>query len=765
MNFIAVAVCSLILPGTSYAASGPAPGFDQTIRPFLSKNCMPCHGEKMKSGGLNLDLYKSASDVTARRDSWESILIKVRTGEMPPAGFPRPAETDIASFHKWIGTEFARADKGVKPDPGRVTARRLNRYEYNNTIRDLLLVDFKPADDFPADDSGYGFDNIGDVLTVSPVLMEKYLNAAERIAAKAFGSEKLPKPHVERHKRDTTRASQNPAIYDVTHKFPYEAEYVLRAGTNGNRGKDGKPLKMTLAVDGVVAQAFDVETTPGTKRQFDHRMTIGEGVRRIRIEYVDDPQPPAPGSKPFENANNSFPESLEIRGPFAPKIRAEVSRARILTCSIEDGPQQQPCVRHIVANLAHRAWRRPVTEKEVSGLLRFADIAKQEGDSLERGLEVAVQAILVSPNFLFRIERDKDPTNAALSHRITDLELASRLSYFIWASMPDEELLRAAESKRLSNPAVLAAQVRRMVNDPKAHALAENFAGQWLELRNLEMIKPDPDRFPEFDDDLRAAMREETMLFFETMLKENRPIGDFLDARFTYLNERLARHYGIEGVTGPHFRRVPITTTQRGGVLTHASILAVSSYPTRTSPVIRGKYLLENILGAPPPPPPPGVPNLDETAVGSTGSLRQQLERHRSNATCASCHARMDVLGFGLENYDAIGRWRTVDGKFPIDPGGTFPNGKSFVTPDEMKTILRGDLPDFVRCLTEKMLTYALGRGLERYDRRAVEAIGQRLAPAGYRFGDLVLEVARSMPFQMRRGEQVKEVSKAAGGG
>jgi hypothetical protein len=362
--------------------------------------------------------------------------------------------------------------------------------------------------------------------------------------------------------------------------------------------------------------------------------------------------------------------------------------------------------------------------------------------------------MLVSPHFLFRIERD--PVEAGKTQKISDFELASRLSYFLWSSMPDDELLGLAEAGRLRAPGVLDAQVKRMLADKRAAALSDNFAGQWLETRNLDSVKPDPQKFPAWGPELRDAMKTETRMFFEAMLRENRPLSEFLDARFTFLNEALAKHYGIDGVTGPDFRRVELATEQRGGILSHASVLTVSSYPTRTSPVIRGKYLLQNILGTPPPPPPPDVPALDEEKVGNSGSLRQQLEKHRTNAVCASCHNRMDVLGFGLENYDAIGKWRTMDGKFPIDVSGTFPNGKSFSTPAEMRTLLKEDLPEFARCLTEKMLVYSLGRGLQRFDRRTVQDITRKLEQSEYRFQVLIHEIVNSLPFQARRGEAVR---------
>jgi hypothetical protein len=369
-------------------------------------------------------------------------------------------------------------------------------------------------------------------------------------------------------------------------------------------------------------------------------------------------------------------------------------------------------------------------------------------------MAVALEATLVSPHFLFRIERDPNPTNPGAAHRLSDFELASRLSYFLWSSMPDAELLRVAGQNQLGKPEVLTAQVKRMLDDPKSSALVENFAGQWLELRNLNSVKPDPDKFPEFTPAMRADMRKETELFFESIMRKNGNILDFIDGKYSFLNERLAKFYGVPGVEGEQFRRVDLSPfPERSGILTQASVLTVSSYPNRTSPVIRGKYVLENILNDPPPPPPPNVPSLDDTGVGLVRSMRKQLEDHRANPVCASCHSRMDPLGFGLENYDAIGHYRTVDGKFPIDSTGTLPSGKSFANAAEMKVILKANGPAFANCLTEKLMTYGLGRGMERFDKAAIQAIGQKTADDGYRFDTLILEIAKSMPFQMRRGE------------
>jgi hypothetical protein len=459
-------------------------------------------------------------------------------------------------------------------------------------------------------------------------------------------------------------------------------------------------------------------------------------------------------SDAYNRRKNKFLDSIVFVGPY-PSAVEKPSRQKILICDPGSG---RACQRRILASLARRAYRRPVSDSEVESLVRFVDLARADGQSAEAGLQLALQAMLVSPHFLFRIERDPDPRDPNLVHAVTPFELASRLSYFLWSSTPDDELFALAETGRLREPGVLRAQVDRMLADPRASALAENFAGQWLETRNLDVVRPDPDRFRAWTPELRDAMKAETTLFFEHVLRENRPVTDFLNADYTFLNERLARHYGIDGVTGPEFRRVALETDRRGGVLSQAAVLTVSSYPTRTSPVIRGKYVLQNILGMPPAPPPPDVPSLDADGVGDTRSMREQLEIHRSNPTCASCHRNMDPLGFGLENYDAIGRWREADGKFRIDASGTLPDGQRFTTAGEMRARLASQLPQFSRTLTEKMMTYALRRGLKPYDRRAVEAVHRAVAADGYRFRTMVHEVVLSLPFGARRGEGPAEV-------
>jgi mono/diheme cytochrome c family protein len=756
----------LLRGADSTKTAAPTPeAFKTQVSPLLNKSCSPCHNDRTASGGLNVAPFAHPSSLTQYRDDWEKIIQKLRSGEMPPKGMPRPDQTQIDALSAYIKGEFEKADKLVPADPGRVTARRLNRSEYSNTIRDLLAVDFRAERDFPTDDSGYGFDNIGDVLTISPILMEKYLNAAERIAARAIGADPLPKPlEIPYELKDKNLRRLDPITVEASHRVEFDAEYTIRIGLPGERpkqadGTDAKPVTLGFWMDGKLLASKLIETKPSGLVYFnpyseeEFRLVLPEGDHTFRAGFINDEYPKSlEGKEVFNQKKNKTLNMIKFIGPFASSVE-KASRKKIFVCDPKLGA---PCIDKILSTLARQAYRRPVTKPEVAKLASFVQLAKSEGQNIEQGLQLAIQAMLVSPHFLFRIERDITPNDPAKLHPVSDLELASRLSYFLWSSLPDEELLTLAEKNQLHLPANLMAQTKRLLADPRSAAFASNFAGQWLETRNLDVVKPDPQKFPTWNADLREAMKSETRLFFEAILRENRPVSEFLDAKFTYLNETLAKHYGISGVTGPDFRRVELDAlpaAQRGGILSQASVLTVSSYPTRTSPVIRGKYILQNVLGTPPPPPPPDVPLLDETKVGEKGSLRQQMEAHRTNAVCASCHARMDVLGFGLENYDAIGRWRTQDGKFPLDVSGTFPNGKSFATPAEMRSILTKDLGEFSHCLTEKMLTYALGRGLERYDRRTVESIQQNLASNEYKFQFLVFEIVKSLPFQQKRGD------------
>jgi mono/diheme cytochrome c family protein len=724
--------------------------FKRVIAPFIAEHCAGCHDASARSGGLDLTADTSTEDIRTHRDDWEHVLEKVRSGEMPPRGAPRPPAKQIEAFTRWLGALFTRLDREIKPDPGRVTARRLNRAEYNNTIRDLLGVDFKPAEDFPPDDSGYGFDNNGDVLSLSPLLMEKYLKAAERIAAAAIPVFSPVRPTLARFRPDQKdRVKREKNAVELTFDFPFEAEYELQADVQGALSKEPLMVGLKLWLDGREVKSGELDRKSEKPWIFGERTLVTAGKHTLRAEFFADLNDPRQTPEKVDKKSSALGfNALQIKGPYnqRPPAATESSR-RIFICGHSYGQHNETCARQVVGELARRAYRRPVTKPEIDGLMRFVQLARDEGDPFEQGVRVALQAMLASPHFLFRIERDQTTT----SHRINDFELASRLSYFLWSSMPDERLMQLAGTSRLRQPTVLKAQVRRMLADAKSQGFIENFGGQWLQLRNLDAVKPDPDRFPTFTPELRTAMKQETEMFFSAILHEDRSVLDFIDGRFTYLNETLARHYGIAGVEGKEFRRVTLDGAQRSGVLTQASVLTVSSYPTRTSPVIRGKWILENILNAPPPPPPANVPSLDEKDVGTSASLRERLEQHRSNSVCASCHSKMDPLGFGLENYDAIGQWRTRDGKFPIDCSGKLPSGESFQSPAELKTILMKDRDAFAYGLTEKMLTYALGRGLERFDKPVVQTINKRLAADRYKISRLILEITESLPFQKRR--------------
>ena len=795
----------------------PAAGFESVVKPFLAQHCFDCHGNKGEpEKGLNLQSFQSVASLTEHRDRWDEVVHKLRGSEMPPIEEEQPEEEQRQAVAAWIASELDRIDRTTPPDPGRVTARRLNRYEYNNTIKELLGVDLRPADDFPQDDSGYGFDNIGDVLSLSPALMEKYVTAADRVARHALFGPPTTKATLTRLRSDGRRVRDErtfPAVYDVTglsmpnafhtvQRIPVDGEYSLRVVLGGTRPKGSEPVTISLWVDEEEVRTAthdpDRSATFSDDRQdfggqtVEFRVPLKAGDRWLSVAIprifeglparLGGPNPsrqppPKPAEfKPPEGATEEriailrkrFDEtqaelerlpfnavrigSLDLAGPYAHATGpSRESLRKIYTCGHLNGGHTSACVPVIVRDLARRAFRRPLAAREADKYVALVrDVQKQEG-SFEEGLSVGIQALLVSPDFLFRIERNRPVSGQGLSHPITQHELASRLSYFLWASMPDAELRRIADAGTLRNPEVLTAQVRRMLRDPKSHALAEQFGGQWLQFRALESITRDRDRFPDFEDYLRLSMRRETELFVEHIIRDDRSILDFIDGRYSYFNERLARHYGVDGVSGPQFRRVDLTGSPRGGVVTHASVLSVSSYATRTSPVLRGKWILENLLNAPPPEPPPDVPNLDEGTIGTTAALRDQLEAHRKNPTCASCHKKMDPLGFGLENFDAVGAWRTMDGKFPVDASGTLPDGRKFEGPEELRRILRGDQEAFGRALAAKLLTYALGRGLERYDNQTVARIAGRLPRHEYRFSGLVLEIVNSLPFQSRR--------------
>ena len=826
--FVAAPLCP-VFAAAAAAAAGPANApatavpstFSSAVQPFVKKNCYGCHDAKAKVGGFNIEaLASDQASLDQHRDSWETVIRRLKANEMPPKPLPRPEPNSENAAVKYLETYYDHLDARTPPEAGRVTARRLNRAEYNNTIHDLLAVKMDPADAFPQDDSGYGFDNIGDVLSLSPILMEKYLAAAEKVSRAAVFGPDLIKPSVVR--LSSARAKIEPvydtppAAYDETgldlpnsfhalYKFPVEADYEFRVITGGFRPEGSEPIEVTLWIDGKPVKSTQIsggrlpESAPW-HQDFDQRAAVlrvrvsaGEHWLAVAIPHLYEglpagfegpnpsslPPPPdpdfqavfkAPKSKSAEHIarykvqlangirdsrrlNAVRVNNVELMGPYDQVRKPSLETERkIYICGHLDGKHQPGCARRIVAHLAQEAFRRPVSNAEVNRYMKLFASAQAGGGSFEDGIALALEGLLVSPDFLFRIEATPAVVAASNTdvHPVSQYALASRLSYFLWSSMPDAELLRCAAQGTLNKPAVLNAQVERMLRDPRSSSLAENFGGQWLEFRALESVKPDHDRFPGYDTYLRYSMQRETELFLDSVFRGNRSILDLLSANYTFVNERLAQFYGIPNVKGPEFRKVDLSAVpMRGGVITQASVLTVSSYATRTSPVLRGKWILENILNDPPPPPPPGVPNLDVAEVGASVSLRQQLEKHRANPVCASCHQKMDPLGFGLENFNAVGRFRTHDGNFEIDATGKMPDGKTFDGAAGLKTFLADhDRDAFAECLTEKLLTYALGRGVERFDRPTVKAITRQLEDNGYRFNALVIGIVNSLPFQ-----------------
>ena len=753
---------------------------------FVRKHCFECHGEKDVKADLSLFADSSAASVVRRRAVWESVIEMVSTGQMPPSDKPRPEQADTDKFVAAINALFEDHDLHAPPDPGRVTVRRLNRVEYNRTVRDLMGIDFNAAEDFPSDDIGHGFDNIGDVLTVSPVLMERYLAAAETIVNRAIlvGS---PPPSPKRHTAATflrstkmepfrevnVRSLESNGNLSITHKLTVAGEYILRFRGWG-RQVGTEPVKVAFRIDDQEIQTAEVKATKDSKGTFEAKPAwIEAGERRVTIAFLNE-ELDAEIANLDEAQRTLFVQFLELEGPL--DMIPPSHKMLLKSDATKSKPEQS---REVLNRFLARAYRRPVTQAEVERLVVLASLAQDEGLSWEAAMQRAMLAALVSPKFLFRLELDDRPSplastelaspNSLAPQAIDEFQLASRLSYFLWSTMPDEELFALAGQGELTKN--LDAQVRRMLADPKSKSLVDQFAMQWLQLQRLKTVSPDTKLFPQFDDTLRAAMLKETELFIDAIIREDRSILDLIDADFTFVNRPLARHYGLEDAMAKRpegdqrrrrfdpnrdtaFERITLPNKQRGGLLTQASILTVTSNPTRTSPVKRGRWILEQILGAPPPPPPPNVPELPEGDKAQlTGSLRQRMEQHRANPSCANCHAKMDPLGFAFENFDAIGGFRQKDGEFPIETAGVLPGGKTFQGPAELKVILMEQRSKLSRNLTEKLMTYALGRGLEHYDRRAVLKIQTALEQNGYKFSTLASEIAKSDPFRMKRRE------------
>ncbi|HEY7443675.1 MAG TPA: DUF1592 domain-containing protein [Vicinamibacterales bacterium] len=778
-----------------FASSLPA--FAQ--RATINQYCVGCHNERSKAAGLAFDTL-DLENVPANAEVLEKVVRRLRARTMPPSGRPRP---DDSTYRQTISSLEAALDRaaGTNPHPGRTdTFRRLNRAEYQNAIRDLLAVDVDVSSLLPRDDASHGFDNVGGG-GLSPTLLERYLAAAQKVSRLAVGSP-VPSPasHVVVLPADLTQEDHAEGLPFgtrggtlVRHTFPlngvYEVEIRLSRDRNENVEGLTEPHDVELTLDGRRIQLFTVRPNrnqmgiyyadEAVDKHLKVRVPVEAGPHALGVTFPRKTFAlPETERQPYKAHFNMdrhpriqpAVRSVAIAGPFDPTGVAETpSRRRIFTChptrtanrSVDD----TGCAKTIIATLARRAYRRPVTDADIEAPLAFFKVAQAE-EGFEAGIELALRAILASTEFLFRIERDPGSVAPNMPYRISDVELASRLSFFLWSSIPDDELLTAAAGGKLSAPGGLERQVQRMLNDQRSEALVTNFAGQWLYLRNLAASSPDPRTFPDFDDNLRQAFRRETELFFESIVKEDRSVLDLLRANYTFVNERLARHYGIPNVYGSRFRRVTLDDNGvRGGLLGHGSILTVTSYANRTSPVLRGKWIMENLLGTQPPPPPENVPPLTDNPVGRMLSMRERMTIHRANPACASCHQLIDPAGLSLEHFDAIGRWRTrSEAGTPIDASGGLPDGTTFEGASGLRQALLARPELVVGTTVEKLLTYALGRGLDHHDAPAVRKITREAAGHDYRFSSLILGIVGSTPFRMRmKGDDTNEGSKVPG--
>ena len=806
-GFVALAVGLMVLSASmglqarGAAAEASAAGAAEA-RALLDRYCVACHNERTKAGSLVL----TSADVTRVGEDavmWEKVVRKVRGRLMPPAGRRRPDAAAYEEFAVWLETEldnFAAAH----PNPGRTeTFHRLNRAEYQNAIRDLLALDLDVSGFVPADDAEFGFDNIGGVFRLSTGLVESYLTAAKRISRMAMGTAPsvldtgrvyvVPR-RIQQHERVEGLGLGTRGGTLVRHLFPQNAEYTFRIDM-GNIAIMSEPHTMELTIDGAQIEVFTVERV-GSPRDtlihgdkqinFNARVPVSAGPHEVGVAFYRLP-PSVPESRlrPFQVAGTSnyrhgsggpggvapIVKAVTIGGPFDPTGPGDTpSRRRILTCRPARPSEEAACAKTILSTLARRAYRRPVTEADVQPLLEFYEDRRAQGGGFDAGIERALRRLLVSPEFLFRMEAAPPAVAAAdrgepTVYGISDLELASRLSFFLWSNIPDDRLLDLAAAGRLTDPAVLAQEVRRMVVDPRSKALTTNFAGQWLQLRSLESSRPGADYGKNFDDNLKQGLLRETELFFDNIVREDRPVPELLTADYTFLNERVARHYGLHGVQGSHFRRVTLPAdSSRRGLLGHGSILTLTSQAIRTSPVSRGKYILETLMGTPPPPPPDDVPALTEREAGSLPTtMRERMAAHRANPVCAACHAQIDPLGFGLEKFDAVGSWRELDeGLVAIDTSGTLPDGRTFGDVNELRALLVQYPEQLVATMTESLLTYALGRGLEYYDMPVVRKIVRDAARNDYRFQSIVLGIVNSYPFQMRRASTASPAAVSA---
>ena len=782
-----VFACSLTLssPASQQSRLPAAPA--APYRALLDQYCVTCHNERAKTAGLMLDKMDLAH-IAESAETWEKVIRKLRGGMMPPTGRPRPANDEAYKLISWLEMSLDRA--GIaKPNPGRATIHRLNRTEYGNAIRDLLSLQVDVSELLPADDESNGFDNIGDVLKLSPSLLEQYLAASRKISSLAVGNPSMP-PVTQRYAMPPD-ISQEDHIEGlplgtrggmlIRHNFPLDGEYdfrifLLRNIVGYMKGLEW-PHQLEITVDGErvflaavggeednkMSDANFAAAADAIDARLKTRISVKAGPHDVGVAFIrknsaeyDEPLEPHTRDHDLQNMNGiPLVEHMDITGPYDATGAADTpSRRKIFVCRPANAADETPCGKKIISALSRRAYRQPISAADIDLLMTFYQFGRSHGN-FEAGIENALTFLLTAPKFLFRTESDPPNLPPGGIYQVSDTDLASRLSFFLWSSIPDDELLNLASQGKLKDPAILDQQVKRMLADRKSNALVRNFAGQWLFLRNLQSSHPDGHEFPNFDDNLRQSFRRETELFFESIMRENRSVLDLLNANYTFVNERLARHYGIPNIYGTRFRRVTLTDQTRMGLLGQGSILTVTSYPNRTSPVLRGKWILENILGTPPPPPPPNVPPLKENDDNAKPrSVRELMEEHRKSPACAGCHAVMDPLGFSLENFDGIGEWRTKDQSGPIDASGQLGEGTKVEGPVTLRQALLKHPEQFVGTVAEKLLTYALGRGLEFYDMGVVRGIVREAARNDYKFSSLIMGIVKSTPFQMRKVQE-----------
>jgi len=762
----ALSVGVLALAGVVSVAGAPpqaTPGAQ--VRPVdpaaaLTRYCVTCHNDRLKTAGLVIDATK-ITDAASSAEQWEKVIRKLRTASMPPAGAPRPEAATYDSLAGYLETQLDRA-AAAHPQLGKLPlVHRLTRTEYQNAIRDLLGVEALPREirvDFllPADNISSGFDNIADLLFISPVTFERYLDAATKISRFAVGDAAMP-VLVNIHKIDEERPQDERVDelpfgtrggFAVRADFPVDATYVVKVEMAG-AGRDPGDLEIT--VDG---ERADLRRPAGA---MEIPLPIKAGSHLVGVAFLQRTEARDEGTlRPRTRSRGTQPAlaSVTIAGPYDVSSAGDSpSRRRIFVCRPSSPADEPACAKRVLSTLARRAYRRPVTDTDLQDLLPFYEQGRADG-TFDLGVERAIERLLVSSQFLFRIEHQPAGIAPGTAYRVTDLEMASRLSFFLWSSLPDDELLDAAIAGRLQDPKVLELQVRRMLADSRSQSLTTNFAAQWLYLRDLFAKYPDEILFPDFDEALRDAMARETELFIDSVFRENRSVTELLTANYTFLNERLARHYGIPNVRGSYFRRVTLPEgSARGGLLGQGSVLTITSYANRTSPVLRGKWVLENLLSSAPPPPPANIPALKTDGAGKPLTLRDAMTAHRANPSCAACHARMDPIGFAMENFDGVGKWRDIEAGVPIDTSGVFPDGTSFNGTAGLKQVLLKQSDQFVDTVTERLLMYAIGRNLQYYDQPSVRAIVHEAAASKYTLPSLVLGVVKSRPFQMRVAE------------